>query len=623
MALIENKIPEIPGNGKFEPAGEIQMKFHGMLQQSVEFIERNQMCEVELWKKFVHQFRVRIDSQDLLWRCEYWGKMMRGACMVLQYTKDEGFYRIVEASARDMLTTQDQWGRMSTYEVENEFESWDLWGRKYVLLGFQYFLEICKDKALAQTILTALCRHADYIVAHIGNGEGQKEICKATRHWKGLNSCSILEPMVRLYRLTGDEKYLKFGEYIISTGFIDGGNLIELAYENKVAPHDYPVVKAYEMMSCFEGLLHYYRITGKEEHKVTLLNFGKRILEGELSIIGCSGCTHELFDHTAVRQTQTDYKGVVQETCVVVTWMRFAQGLLELTGDVAFADAIEQSFYNCYLGSFNTRRALYSNYPKKPDVPQVMPFDSYNPLTASRRGRVCGGYNVFPDGSFYGCCACIGAAGSGMMPRFALLKNQNGLILNFYEKGKITAKTPSGQEITLTLETSYPLEGEIFIAFDLEKEEEFTFTLRIPNWCKNATVSVDGKTAASTPGYFSLTRRWKKGDEVILNLPLEVKKVLPPADAVNADLFAAYQRGPLVLAADARISDPAALWDVPCDENGTVPSTWVYCPEIPDAHLCVAVETTQGPRYLIDYASAGKTWKNDSACAPWLPCKEE
>ena len=56
-------------------------------------------------------------------------------------------------------------------------------------------------------------------------------------------------------------------------------------------------------------------------------------MEEEISIIGCSGCTHELFDHTAVRQTQTDYEGIVQETCVTVTWMKFCMQLLTLTGD--------------------------------------------------------------------------------------------------------------------------------------------------------------------------------------------------------------------------------------------------------------------------------------------------
>ena len=383
--MLNNRVNEIKDSTVYSFDGETNMKLRGIFADSVKFIERNQLCEVELWKKFVDQYRIQIDSVQGLWRCEYWGKMMRGASMILAYTKDDKIYRLIEASVRDMLTTQEENGRFSTYKQEMEFTSWDLWGRKYVMLGFLYFLEVCQDEKLADTIIEALRRHADYIVERVG--EGKIDITKATRHWKGLNSCSILEPMVKFYRLTGDEKYLNFAEYIVSTGFIDDGNLIDIAYENEIAPHQYPVVKAYEMMSCFEGLLQYYKVTGIEKYKTACLNLGYRIIEGELSVIGCSGCTHELFDHTTIKQTQTDYKGIVQETCVTVTWMRFAEALLELSGDVVFADAIEQSYYNAYLGSFNTERALSVQHPDKKDVPQIMPFDSYSPLTADRRGR--------------------------------------------------------------------------------------------------------------------------------------------------------------------------------------------------------------------------------------------
>ncbi len=616
---IHNIIPELREIDSLHRLEDISMKFGGMLERSFRFIERNQISDVDLWKKFVEQFRIRIDSKDFLWRCEYWGKMMRGACMVVSYTKDDGFYRILEYSVRDMLTTQDELGRMSTYTVETEFDSWDLWGRKYVMLGMQYFLEICRDEKLTDEIVKALCRHADYIVAHIGEGESKKIITKATRHWKGLNSCSILEPMMRLYRITGDKKYLEFGEYIISTGFIDNGDLIELAYANEVAPHEYPVVKAYEMMSCFEGLLHYYRLTGNEKHKIALLNLGQRIMESELSIIGCSGCTHELFDHTAVKQTQTDYKGIVQETCVTVTWMRFAEGLLELTGEVAFADAIEQSFYNSYLGSFNTDRVPFSDYPRQPDVPQVLPFDSYSPLTADRRGRKVGGYNVFPDGSFYGCCACIAAAGSGIMPRFALLESKKGLTLNFYEQSILNAKTPAGQSVSLKVDTAYPVDGKIALTLTLQEPESFALSLRVPAWCGNATLSVNGEKTSVSSGYQSLERKWQGGDTVTLDLSMPVVRVLPPQNAVNASEFVAYRRGPIVLAADARLVDPYGVIDIACNEEGIADSRLTYCPEIPEAELCVELTKNNGEKVrLINYSSAGKTWTKDSACAAWL-----
>lgn len=619
--MVNNVIKELDNARVLHHDIDIRMKLEGSLAQSVRFLERNQICEVGLWQKFANVFRLREDGKKLpwvSWRSEFWGKMMRGASMVLQYTKDEKMYVILENSIRDILTTEDEHGRISGYAIEDEFTQWDLWGRKYVMLGMMYFMEICKDEQLNEQMLASMRRQADYIIERVGDGEGKLDIRTCARHWEGLNSCSILEPMVRLYRLTAEKKYLDFAEYIISTGFIQSGNLIELAYADEVAPHEYPVVKAYEMMSCFEGLLQYYCITGIEKYKTAIINFGRRIVEGELSIIGCSGCTHELFDHTAVKQTQTDYEGIVQETCVTVTWMKFATALLELTGDVAYADSIEQSYYNAYVGAFNTDRVPFTFLEGK-DVPQVLPMDAYSPLTAARRGKRVGGYGLFSDGTHYGCCACIGAAGAGIIPQFALLHSKNGIVVNYYEKGEMNTLTPNGAELKLTTFTDYPYDSNIRISVQPVSTEKFTLTLRVPAWCRNAKLTVDGKTEAVACGYVNIEREWKDGDIVELELPMVIERVLPPAEALNRDIFAAYRRGPIVLAADKRVTDPSAVLDIKCDEQGIVREKFAYCPEIPEHKLCREVELVNGEKVrLIDYASAGKTCTEESETAAWL-----
>ncbi len=618
--MVCNKIEELANSRVMTKQNELNMKLEGSLAYAVRFVERNQICEVGLWQKFVNVFRLQQDADDgrwLKWRSEFWGKMMRGACMVINYTKNDDMYRIVEASVRDILTTQENNGRISGYRLDAELTSWDLWGRKYVMLGMMYFLEICKDKELEGRIIASMCRQADYILERVG--EGKLDIRSCSKNWEGMNSCSILEPMVRLYRLTGEERYLTFAEYIISTGFIQSADLIELAYADEIAPHSYPVVKAYEMMSCFEGLLQYYCITGIEKYRTALLNFGRRIVEGELSIIGCSGCTHELFDHTAVKQTQTDYKGIVQETCVTVTWMKFAAALLEISGDSVYADCIEQSFYNSYLGAMNTHRVPYCDYPKEKDVPQVLPFDSYSPLVADRRGRKVGGYGLFPDGSFYGCCACIAGAGAGTFSQSVILKRKNGSVLNFYEKGVIVTQTPSGQELTVTVDTEYPYDGRIDIAINIPNKEQFTLDLRIPSWCDKGIVTVNGESESAKAGYFEIDREWNDGDVITVELPMPVDRILPPEGADNADIFAGYRRGPVVLAADRRITDPDAVLDVACDEKAIAAADICVCTEIPESKLCVEVTLADGEKVrLIDYASAGKTWKADSKCAAWL-----
>ncbi len=596
----------------------IDMQFVGVLKESVAFIEQNQLYDVDLWNKFVDVFRIQNDGNGewfTTWRSEYWGKMMRGACMTVNYTKNQELYSILEQSVRDLLATQDEYGRISGYSMAGEFDSWDLWGRKYVMLGLMYFMEICEDDQLNDNIRQSLCRQADYILDHIG--PQMKDIRHCSRHWEGLNSCSILEPMVRLYELTNDERYLRFAEYIISTGFVLSGNLIELAF-NDVPPYQYPVVKAYEMMSCFEGLLRYYYITGIEKYKTALLNFGRNITQNELSIIGCSGCTHELFDHTAVRQTQTDYDDVVQETCVTVTWMKFALQLLELSGDSVYADKIEQSFYNAYRGSLNTQQIPCKNEGFEV-TPQPVPFDSYSPLTADTRGRRVGGFNLLPDNTFYGCCACIGAAGVGVIPQMAVMCHNEGVAIQYYEQGEIRTTTPSKAPLQMTMDTAYPNDGKVTITLSLNQNEQFKLLIRVPSWCDKATITYKNKTETFFAGYAVLDAVWQNLDRISVDFAMCVKQILPPENAVNKEQFAAYAYGPLVLAADKRIADPDGIYDVACDSSGYVHANRVDCPEIPEAHICFELPLVSGGTVrLIDYASAGKTWDDQSRCAAWI-----
>ena len=281
-------------------------KFNGILEESVKFIEEVQLLREDLWKRFVNQFKEEDADAEGGWRGEYWGKLMRGACFVYQYSQNPKLYEVLTATIEDILTAEDELGRISSYALSHELEAWDLWGRKYVLLGMQYYLEICKDEELAKRVIASMCHQVDYIMSKIGDPkEGKILITRATRHWRGLNSSSILEPIVRLYRLTGEQKYFDFATYIVNCGGTDIVNIFDLAYENKFYPYQYPVTKAYEMTSCFEGLLEYYFVTGEEKYKTSIVNYANKVLESDFTIIGCSGCTHELFDHSTVRQANT------------------------------------------------------------------------------------------------------------------------------------------------------------------------------------------------------------------------------------------------------------------------------------------------------------------------------
>ena len=128
-------------------------RYTGVIDDSIRLIQDEFLTDTHAWRMFVEQYRSPVDDVNRGWRCEYWGKMMRGAVLTYQYTQDEKLYACLVDAVEDMLSARQESGRFSTYSVEAEFDGWDLWGRKYILLGFEYFLDICKSKELHDRIV--------------------------------------------------------------------------------------------------------------------------------------------------------------------------------------------------------------------------------------------------------------------------------------------------------------------------------------------------------------------------------------------------------------------------------------------------------------------------------------
>ncbi|MBQ1553340.1 MAG: glycoside hydrolase family 127 protein [Clostridia bacterium] len=385
----------------------------------LERIIKDQLTDENAWRHFVDAFRTKADVADLGWRGEFWGKMMRGASLVYRCTNDAELYAVMEKAVRALLENAEPDGRISTYDRETECSGWDIWCRKYVLTGMLHFCDICKDASLAGTVLDAMERHLDCLLAVVG--PGKKEITETSDFWLGVNSCSILEPVLDLYKRRPRRRFLDFARYIIETGGCSGGDLVALALEDKTPPYLYPENKAYETMSFFEGVLAYYEVTGEKKYLDAAVRFAEAVYRTDITLIGCAGCTHELFDNSAVRQTEYS-DTIMQETCVTVTWMRLCARLFLLTGDVKYADRVERSAVNALYGSVN----LYSQphtMPRREDSVPALPFDSYSPLYMNRRGRGVGGFKLYDDGFFYGCCAAIGAAGLAVYPLVEALRD--------------------------------------------------------------------------------------------------------------------------------------------------------------------------------------------------------
>lgn len=640
------------------------VKCDSFIHETMKYIEEFQLLREDLWNRFVHQFREEDADYENGWRGEYWGKMMRGACFVYSYTQNPKLYEILEQTVRDMLSAEEDNGRISSYGTAHEFNGWDIWCRKYVLLGMQYFMEICKDEELAAQMTESMCRQVDYIISKIGRAEdGKLMINLTTTHWDGLNSSSLLEPIVRLYAITGEQRYLDFATYIVDCGGTTTENIFELAYEDKRYPYQYPQTKAYEMISCFEGILEYYRVTGIEKYKQMAVQFADKVLESDFTIIGSCGCYHEQFDHSTVRQANTNNNKIKQETCVTVTLMKFCYQLALLTGDSKYVDAFETALYNAYLGAVNTEKVIEPSIAAEhPDWDiEAVPFDSYSPLTAGTRGVAMGGLKLMSDNHYYGCCACIGSAGIGLVSKLALLTTRQGFALNLFVNGSITTRTENGNEVTFDMETDYPVCGKVKITVTPADEEQFTVMVRIPKWSKHTTLAVQngGETVvnavpvsenlhmdglAHEKGYLVINKVWKPGDVIILELDMRTealypisygedflrlrpvwphKSMAPMLDIEDplAKHHIALRRGPIILAQENRlgysVDEPV---NILVNEDGYVDVAFPAQDIAPYNHILeMEVPLVNGGKmHVTDYASAGKLWTEESKMAAWM-----
>ena len=110
--------------------------YHGIADEMIRLVQEEQLKDRALWELAAKQFLGAPDDADLGWRGEYWGKLMRGACMTWQYTKDSELYDILTDAVKDLLAAQEADGRISTYSREAEFQGWDIWCRKFCVSGY-------------------------------------------------------------------------------------------------------------------------------------------------------------------------------------------------------------------------------------------------------------------------------------------------------------------------------------------------------------------------------------------------------------------------------------------------------------------------------------------------------
>ncbi len=613
--------------------------YNGFMSNIENLVISRQLKDEELWAGFVEQFRYKIDSETGKkvyydepitesqinsatgggWRGEFWGKLMMGAARFYEQTGDEELYAVLEYTVRDILTTQTEDGRISSYgrlsEGGNEFCHWDMWCRKYVIMGMQNFYDICKDEALKAELLDSMLAQFDYIRQYVGPEENKIDILETGKlMFGGIASSSSLEAFVRLYEMTGEQRVLDFAMYIAETGGSSTRNQLEAALANEGYPYQWGAPKAYEFCSYFVGLLDLYMLTGIERYKTAGINVAYKVIENEISVVGGAGYNSEQFNNTEREQANPSNTKGNLEACVTTELTDFMLTAYMITGDPIFIDVIELTMYN----------ALYGAMDKEHHYQHV--YTSYFNLMFAVQPTSAGGGQSMPGFKYgaYGCCIAFGPYGSSLARSAHYNIDNDAIYANLYLDSTVTLDSPAGKPVTLVTETTYPTSGTIKITVNTEEAQTFQLKLRIPSWSEETAISVNGTGygGAKEGEYYTITRNWQDGDSVILSLDMRARLVWGSEECSNenAKYNVAIQRGPLTLARDKRLGENLfQTVKLALDENGYAilePSNTASFDT-----LCEFKVKLEDGSYItmIDYASAGGTYNDNSLMTVFMP----
>lgn len=537
------------------------------------------------------------------------GKAIRTNALMYRYTRDEELRDLTKDVVYSLIGTMKPNGSISCTAVENQpgGTDGDIWERKYVLLALsQYYLDVDQDPK----VLDAMEKEAASVMTQIGpqTGVSIKDFGWSDNH---IESSTILEPIMRLYYITGKQEYLDYAAYIVDCGGGLGKNMFQAVRDgDPLTSVGQPYPKAYEMTSLWEGLVEYYRATGDPVLLETIEKYFRSVKENEITIIGNGGADvywpkvcGEAWSNTAVEQTNPSVVRMM-ETCVGVTWIKYCSQYLRLTGDPSAVDAIEKYIYNGLLGAMR---------------PDGKGFSYVNLLNGEKVTNYGWGWNF--DGLPVTCCNLNGPTGLAYIPYVAVMQDAEGPVVNLYNAGKAVAKTAKGDEVVLTVDSQFPRGNEVKISVDPSVAGKFSVRLYMPTWSPDTYVEVNGKAVRGVkPGeYLAISRRWKKGDMIRIVFDFRARLIDAPKGGRNpeGEFFQAVQWGPIVLARDENIDpDYNKPVQVVADENGEVKVRQVT-PDRPGTRMQFIVPTTGGDIKMVDYSSVD-CWKG-SHIQTWLP----
>jgi len=367
----------------------------------------------------------------------------------------------------------------------------------------------------------------------------------------GFNQVQIMG-LVELYRTTKDKKYLELAEIFINMrgkSKVEPDASVRTKHIGDMTQERTPIRESKEAVGhavlalyYYAGAADVYAETGEQALIDALDLLWGNIVNQKMFITGACGQKHDggSSNRDFVHEAFTiDYEmhnqNAYNETCANLCNAMFNYRMLGVKGEAKYADVMELVLYNSGLSgiSLDGKDYFYTN-PLRRTFDHKMGATDYA--------------NRVPYIPCF-CCPPNLVRTIAKSSAWAYSLTENGIAVNLYGGNKLTTKQLDGSKIELLQETNYPWEGNVNITIKESKKEAFNIQLRIPEWADGSSIKVNGKstdTEISEGTYVSLNRKWKKGDVITLDMPMDVNLLEgnPKIEEVRNQV--AIKRGPIV-----------------------------------------------------------------------------
>lgn len=557
--------------------------------------------------------------QMVPWAGEFAGKYLTGAVQVLRITDDPALKRWLNEFVHILIPLQDTDGYLGPWPKAHrltntdavEGETWDTWGHYHMMLGLMLWYEETWNKdalACAERIADLLCRKYLGMKTPRLVDTGSTEMNLAPVH-----------ALCLLYRKTKHKRHLKLALQIVDefTAQSEGKPLAgDYLHQGLQGVEFFQTPKPrWESLHPIMGLAELYWITGEDRYQAAFEQIWWSIVKLDRHNNGGFS--------SGEKATGNPYHLAAIESCCTIAWMAMSVEMIKLTGNSIVADELELSLLNSITG-MHSSTGRWATY----DTPMngVRCASAHSIVFQAREGT--------PE---LNCCSVNTPRGFGMLSEWALMKDKDGLLLNYYGPSKLTAKIKPGLTVTLVQKTTYPLDGQISLKVTPSRAAEFTLKLRIPHWSRRTKVKLNGKAISKVKSgcYLEIHRRWKAGDriELVLDMSLHAWQ-----GAAACEGLSALYRGPVLLAYDHRYNlkqtangplevrdtakwDPVScMLDLPSIDANRMKVKPVQWPDWLPPLLLLACKTASGQTiHLCDFGSAGEA---GTPYCSWLPIED-